>query len=143
MPKSTTWCNDLLKGTLQAVPIANMFDNAVSAPLTNLYVALCESDPGIGGSQLTGEVGYTGYARVAVARTAGGWAVTGAVGDNVGQIQFGKCTALPTTATHITIGTASSGAGKVLYAGELDDPQGIPLNVIPIIEAGLLDVVEA
>ena len=66
--KTTTWANDLLKLLFQAVPIANIADNATTAPLTLLYISLHTADPGAAGAQNTSEAAYTGYARVAVAR---------------------------------------------------------------------------
>ena len=73
MSKGDTFENDLLKLIFQAVAIANLADNAATGPLTNLYVSLHTADPGEAGNQSTSEATYTGYARVAVARTAGGW----------------------------------------------------------------------
>lgn len=46
-----------------------------SAAAGSLYVSLHTSDPGAGGNQTSNECAYTSYARVAVARTAGGWAI--------------------------------------------------------------------
>jgi len=44
---------------------------------SNLYLALHTSDPGEAGGQSTNEADYTGYARVAVPKTAAGWTVSG------------------------------------------------------------------
>ena len=69
--------NDLLKLIYNATAIANLADNAASAPLTNIYVALHSADPGAGGhADHQRTVSYTNYARQAVARTTGGWTVT-------------------------------------------------------------------
>ena len=76
MSKGDTFENDWLKLVFNATAIANMADNAATSPLTNLYVSLHTADPGESGSQTTSEVAYTSYARVAVARTSGGWTVT-------------------------------------------------------------------
>jgi len=112
----TTFKNDLMKLIFQAVAIANLADNAASAPLTNLYVSLHTADPGAGGNQTTNEISYTGYARIAVARTSGGWAVTGEIANPVAQIVFGIMTAgAGGTVTHAAVGTAASGTGKILY----------------------------
>lgn len=46
-----------------------------SATAGSLYVSLHTGDPGSGGDQSTNECAYTSYARVAVARSAGGWTV--------------------------------------------------------------------
>lgn len=61
---------------------------------------------------------YTGYARIAVARTAGGWTVTGNSVSPAAAITFGAMTAgAGGTATHFSVGTAATGAGKILYSG--------------------------
>lgn len=119
MSKGNTFENDLLKLIFQATAIANIADNAATSPLTNLYVSLHTADPGEGGSQTTSEATYTGYARVAVARTSGGWTVTTNNVTNAAAITFGACTAGSETLTHFAVGTAASGAGKILYKGAL------------------------
>lgn len=113
--KGNTFENDLLKLIFNATAIANIADNAASAPLTNLYVSLHTADPGEAGDQTTSEATYTGYARVAVARTTGGWTVTNNSVSPVATISFGACTAGTNTITHFGIGTAATGTGKLLY----------------------------
>ena len=78
----------LLQLLFNATAIANIADNAASSPITNLYVSLHTADPGETGNQSTNEVNYTSYARVAVARTSGGWAVTNNSVSNVNAIAF-------------------------------------------------------
>lgn len=132
MSKSNAFENDLLKLIFQGVAIANLADNAASSPLTNLYLALHTSDPGETGTQATNEVNYTGYARVAVARSAAGWTVTDNAVSPANPIEFGEMVGgTPGTATHITIGTASSGAGKVLYRGALTPTVSYNVGVVP------------
>lgn len=129
--KSDTFENDLLKLIFNATAIANMADNAAASPLTNLYVALHTADPGDAGSQTTSEVAYTSYARVAVARTSGGWTVTGNSVSPVATINFPACTGGTATATHFSVGVASSGASKILYAGALTPSISISTGVTP------------
>lgn len=117
MSLGNTFENDLAKLIFQATAIANIADNAAGSPLTNLYASLHTSDPGEAGDQTTNEIAYTSYARAAVARTAGGWAVTGAVVTPVANVDFPTGTGGSGTATHAAIGTASSGAGKLLISG--------------------------
>lgn len=117
MSKGNTFENDLLKLIFNATAIANMADNAATSPLTNLYVSLHTSDPGEAGDQTTNEVTYTSYARVAVARTSGGWTVTNNSVSPAANIDFPAGTGGSGTATHFAVGTASSGAGKLLYSG--------------------------
>lgn len=117
MSKSNTFENDLLKLIFNATAIANIADNAASSPLTNLQVGLYTADPGEAGDQTTNEIAYTSYARVAVARTTGGWTVTANSVSPVATISFPAGTGGSGTATHFGVGTASSGAGKLLYSG--------------------------
>jgi hypothetical protein len=117
MSKGNTFENDLLKLIFNATAIANIADNAATSPLTNLQVSLHTADPGEAGDQTTSEVTYTSYARVAVARTSGGWTVTGASVSPAANIDFPAGTGGSGTATHFGVGTASSGAGKLLYSG--------------------------
>lgn len=132
MSKSNTFETDLLSLIFNGTPIANLADNAASSPLTNLYLALHTADPGEAGTQSTSEVSYTGYARVAVARTAGGWTVSGNSVSPVAAIEFGEMTAGTSgTATYATIGTASSGTGKVLYRGALTPSIAYAVGVVP------------
>lgn len=137
MSKGNTFESDLLALIFNATAIANIADNAASSPLTNLYVSLHTADPGEAGSQTTSETAYTGYARVAVARTSGGWTVaSGSVSPNA-NIDFGQCTASPGAAiTHAAVGTASSGTGKVLYKGALSASITMAVGVIPRLTTG-------
>lgn len=129
--KSDTFENDLLKLIFNATAVANMADNAATSPLTNLFVALHTADPGEAGTQSTNEVAYTSYARVSVARTTGGWTVTGNSVSPVATINFPACTGGTATATHFSVGVASSGATKVLYSGTLTPNISISTGVTP------------
>jgi len=138
MAKSTTFCNNLLALIFNATAIPNIADNAASSPLTNLYLSLHTGDPGIGGSQLTSEATYTGYARVAVARTSGGWVVSTNEAENAALAQFPQCTGGTNAITHVAIGTNSTGAGKVLYAGALNATLNVANLIQPQFSAGAL-----
>lgn len=137
MSKGNTYENDGLKLLFNGTAIANIADNAASAPLTNLYVSLHTSDPGEGGSQITNECAYTSYARVAVARTSGGFTVTANSVSPVADVNFPQCTGGTETATHFAIGTASSGAGKLLYSGTITPNISISNLVTPILTTGM------
>lgn len=117
MSKGNTYENDLLKLIFNATAIANIADNAATSPLTNLYVSLHTADPGEAGDQTTNEIAYTSYARVAVARTSGGWTVSANSVSPAATISFPAGTGGSGTATHFGVGTASSGTGKLLYSG--------------------------
>lgn len=127
-----TFENDLMKLIFNATAIANIADNAAASPLTSLYVSLHTSDPTDAGNQTSNEIAYTGYARVAVARTSGGWTVTGNSVSPVANIDFGQMTAgAGGTATHIGIGTASTSTGKLLAAGAISPTISVVNGVIP------------
>lgn len=117
MSKSNFLENAILALLFNGTGIANMADNAGVAPLTNLYVSLHTADPGEAGTQSTSEIAYTNYARVAVARTAEGWQVTGNAVSPAANIDFPTGTGGGGTATHFGIGTAQNGAGTLLYSG--------------------------
>jgi hypothetical protein len=132
MSKGNTFEDDLLKLIFNATAIANIADNAATSPLTNLFVSLHTADPGEAGTQATSETAYTGYARVSVARTTGGWTVSGGSVSPVANIDFGECTAAPGTAiTHFGVGVASSGATKLLYSGTVTPNITMAVGVIP------------
>lgn len=131
MGKSSTFDNDLLKLIFNASAIANMADNAGASPLTNLYVALHTADPGAGGSQSTSEAAYTGYGRVAVARTSGGWTVSGASVSPAATISFPACTGGSSTVTYWSVGVASSGPTKILYSGPVSPSISVSSGVTP------------
>jgi hypothetical protein len=117
MSKGDTFENDLLKLIFNATAIGNIADNAAASPLTNLQVGLHTADPGETGNETTSEAAYTSYARVAVARTSGGWTVTNNSVSPVASIDFPAGTGGSGTVTHFHVGTAASGTGKILYSG--------------------------
>lgn len=118
MSKANTFENDILGLIFRAAAIANIADNAATSPITNLYASLHTADPGEVDTQNTSEIGYTSYARVAIARTTGGWsAPSGGSISPAANIDFPVGSGGSGTATHFGIGTASSGTGKQLYTG--------------------------
>lgn len=130
--KSTVYSGQLLALLFNATTIANVAVNATSAPLTNLYVSLHTADPTASGTQATNEVTYTSYARVAVARTTGGWTVTGASVSPVSNIIWPSPTGAATqTATFVGIGSAATGAGALFYAAPLSPTITITVGLPP------------
>ena len=109
---------------------------------TNLYVALHTGDPGEAGSQTTSEANYTNYGRVTVARTSGGWTVTGSTAANTALIQFPQCGGGTNTISYVSIGTAASGAGQILYSGALNSPLTVSNLIQPQFAIGALTIAE-
>ncbi|MDD5369961.1 MAG: hypothetical protein PHQ40_12810 [Anaerolineaceae bacterium] len=130
---------DLLKLILNGTAIANIADDAASAPLTNLYVSLHTADPTNAGNQTSNEVSYSAYARTAIARSSTGpaWGVTGsspAVATPNAAIVFPSPTgATGQIATHAAIGTSITGTGKLIVSGALTPNITIQLSVPPTI----------
>ena len=137
MSKSNSFENSFLLLIFNGTAIADLAENDTSSPLTNLYVALHTSDPGEAGTQSTNEISYTGYARVAVARTSGGWTVTANSVSPVADITFGEMTAgAGGTVTHASVGTLASGAGIILYSGTVTPNIAVTTGTIPRILTG-------
>lgn len=116
MTFGTSFANSELKLIYNATAIANVADNAATSPITNVYVSLHTADPS-SGNQSTSETTYTGYARQAVARTTGGWTVTGASCSPVANIVFPVSTGGTPTITNFATGTLASGTGVIFDAG--------------------------
>ncbi len=145
MSKGNTWENDLLLLVFNNTAAALIGDASglqPSATAGSLYVALHTADPGEAGNQTTNECAYTSYARVAVARTSGGWTVSGNAVTNAALVQFPQCTGGSETATYFSIGTASSGTGKILYSGALSASLAISSGIQPQFGAGEIDGTE-
>lgn len=139
MSKSNTFENDILQLLFNNVDIADIGDAGGiqnSAAAGSLYIALHTADPGEAGTATTNETAYTDYARVAVARTVGGWTVAGNAVTNTAQITFPQCGVTGATITHASITTALSGASKILYSGALSSSLAVANQITPFFAAG-------
>lgn len=110
---------------------------------TDLYVSLHTGDPGEAGSQTTSECAFGSYARVTVSRSGTGFTVSGDTATNFATIAFPECTSGSETVTHVAIGTASSGAGQILYKGSLTASRAVSSGITLQFAAGALSVTEA
>ncbi len=95
----------------------NYADNAASSPQTNIHNALHTADPADAGTMSTSEIAYTSYARVNVARTSGGWTVSGGTVVPAATIAFPAGTGGSGTATHTSNGKTGGGATAILFSG--------------------------
>ncbi len=144
MSLSNTFENDLWLLLFNNTNIANLGDaTGVRGSTTagSLYIALHTADPGEAGSQTTSEISYTGYARVAVARSSAGFTVSGTAPTqvaNAAAVTFGLCTAGSGTATHFSIGRDTSGAGEILASGALNSSLAVSQNITPSFAIGAL-----
>jgi hypothetical protein len=107
----------------------------------SFYISLHTADPGETGTQTTSETSYTGYVRVAVARTSGGWTVTNDTAANTAAITFGACTVGTPTITHFSIGRASSSTGEIIASGALTASLAVSPGITPSFAIGALTAV--
>lgn len=138
MSKSNTWENDLLLllfNNTNASLIGDATGLRGATTVGSLYVSLHTADPGEAGTQSTSEATYGGYARVAVARTAGGWTVSTNTAVNTAAITFPACSSGSSTVTHFGVGTDVSGTGKLLYSGALSPSIAVATGITPQIPA--------
>ena len=152
MSKSNTWESDLLKLVFQNVDAALIGDATGlrgSSTAGVLYLSLHTADPTEGGNQTSSEATYTSYARVSVVRSAGNWTVTlvdvgPSTVTNANQVTFPQAgLASPAnTITHIGVGTAATGTGKLLYSGALTSSLAVSQNITPSFAAGTLVITE-
>ena len=137
MSKTDAWENRILQlvfNNTNAADIGDATGLRGSSTAGALFFSLHTADPGEAGNQSTSEVSYGSYARVSINRApgAGGFTVTGAsVSPTTQPVNFPACTSGSATATHFGIGTASSGAGVLLYKGALSGSISISTSITP------------
>jgi hypothetical protein len=138
MGMSNTFENDIALLIFNNTNIADIGDATGlrgSSTAGSLWIALHTADPTDTGTATTSETAYTGYARVALARSGSGWTVTNNVASPTSNVDFGECTASPGGAiTHMSVVNTSSGAGKILVSGALSTSITVAVGVIPRIK---------
>jgi hypothetical protein len=136
MPKGTTTANDTINALLRAV------DPAWRSGATR-YISLHTATPGTGGDQTTNEATFGSYARVAVTAATGFSAASGGATANTGLIQFPECSSGSNTITFVGIGTATSGAGQLIYFGALTSSRDISTGIQAQFSASSLTATES
>ena len=135
MSKSNTFENDLLLLLFNNTNISDIGDaTGVRGSTTagTFWVSLHTGDPGEAGTAITSETAYTGYLRVAIARSGAGFVVSGNSVSPAANIDFAECSAAPGGAiTYFGIVNTSSGAGKLLYSGTVTPSITMAVGVIP------------
>lgn len=126
MFNNTTWAN-----------VGDATGIVGSTAAGSYYLSLHTADPGEAGDQTTSEIAYTGYARVAVARTSGGWTVSGNTAVLAAIATFGAMTAgAGGTVTHFGVGTASSGTGHLVGSGTVTPNLSVVTGTTPRLTTG-------
>ena len=145
MSKSNTWESDLLLlvfNNTTASKIGDATGIVGSGVAGSIYISLHTADPGETGGQTTNETAYTNYVRVGVARTSGGWTISGNAptqAANAAAVTFAQCGVTGATITHAGAGTDSSGGtGKLLYSGALTSNLAVSTNISPNFAIGQL-----
>ncbi len=134
MSKSNTCENNFLKLLFNNTTWANIGDATGIVGSTgagSLYFSLHTADPGEAGDQTTSETTYTSYARVAVARSTGGFTVTNNSVSPVSDVVFPAGTGGSGTVTHFGVGRASTAAGELLYSGTVSPNITVGNGVTP------------
>ena len=114
--------NAVLALIFNATAWANYADNAATAPQTNIAVALHTADPGDAGTMATSEIAYTSYARGSVARTSGGWTVSGTSPTQAAlaaTLSFAAGTGGSGTASYFSTGKTGGGATAIIASGSV------------------------
>jgi hypothetical protein len=117
MSFSNTTETAILALIFNATAWGNYADNAGTSPQTNIATGLHTADPGEAGDMTTSEATYTSYARVSVARTSGGWTVSGNTVNPVASIDFPAGTGGSGTVTYFSTGKTGGGATAILLSG--------------------------
>lgn len=139
MSKTNAWETGLLTLVFINTDFANVGDATGlrgSSTAGSFYFSLHTADPGEAGDQTTSECTYTSYARVAVARSAAGWTVTADAVAVDADVTFPAGAGGSGTATYWGLGTASSGAGVLLYKGAISPSIVTGSGVTPKLTAG-------
>lgn len=137
MSKSNSFETALLQSIFQNAALSGLWDALGVAG--SLYFSLHTADPGEAGDQSTNECAYTGYARVAVARSAGGFTVAGNQVSLAAEQSFPIGTGPSSggvAATHFGVGTSLSGAGRLLYKGAITPNIMTGVGVTPKLGTG-------
>lgn len=138
--------NSLLLLLFNNTAVANVGDVAGLRATTtagSLFIALHTADPGEAGDQTTSEATYTSYARVAVARSSGGFTVSGTAptqAANAATVTFPACTGGSSTCTYFSVGLATSGASVIVASGVLTASLAVTNGITPSFAAGALTV---
>jgi len=140
--KTNAFETALLQHIYQNAAIANIGNAGGLLPSSvagNFYIALYSVAPSETGGGT--ECNYTGYARVAVVRSASGFTVSGNQASNAAKVTFGECTGGAQTAVAFAIMTAASGGDMINWA-DLSASRSIDVGSIPEFAIGALTVTE-
>lgn len=129
----TGWMTLMFQNTAYA-DVGNAGGLQPSSAAGSIYVALATATLTATSTQSTSEAAYTSYARQGVARTSGGWTITGnspCNAENAAAITFPQCTGSSETETNFSTGYETSGAGNVFWYGALTASLAVSSGITP------------
>lgn len=129
--KAGTFETNVLALIFTAVALADVFQNHVTTPITNIAWGLHTADPVEADSQATNEAAYTSYARKDVARTAGGHTVAAGSMSPVADVDFVTATGGTETETFGSVGQVNTGATQIFYSGAISPTIAVVSGVTP------------
>lgn len=149
MTKGNAFETDLLTLLFNNTNIANIGDATGlqgSTTAGSFWVRLYTSAVVVDDATIGTEAAYTGYVSggVAVARSAGGWTISGNNCSNTAAITFGACTAGTETIRYFAIWKDNSTGtdSHRLYWGQLTSDLAVSNGITPEFAIGALDVNE-
>lgn len=132
--------NDLYFNNVDHANVGDASGLQNSAAAGSFYISLHTSTPGISGDQTSNEATFTSYARIAVARTAGGFTIVNGNVSNAAAVTFPEATGGSETVTYFGIGSAISGTGNLQYFGVLGTSRAVSSGVTLEFAIGELDI---
>jgi hypothetical protein len=129
--------SDLLTLLFQNTNWANLGDATGlrgSTTAGSFFIGLSTGTLSGSSTQTTTEAAYTSYARVAVARSSGGWTISGSAptsSKNAAAVTFPAATGGSETETYAVIGRDTSGAGEVIFWGALTSSLAVSSGITP------------
>jgi hypothetical protein len=129
--------SDLLKLLFQNTAWANVGSAGglgASSTAGSFFIGLSTGALSGSSTQTTTEAAYTSYARVAIARSSGGWTITGSsptTSENAAACTFPACTGGSETEQAAVIGRDTSGAGEVIFWGALSSNLAVSNGITP------------
>lgn len=147
MAKNNTYITAYLQHIFNNTNLPNIGDATgclSAATVGAFWISLHTADPGVAGNQQTNEATYTSYARVSAIRSAAGWTVSSQSVTNAATLTYPYSTGQTLNIlSFFGVGTASSGAGELIYSGTLTPALSVTNSVAPQINAGGLTITES
>ena len=142
--KSDAFETSFLNHVFTNAAIANIGNSAglpAAGAAGSLYIALCTSATASTDATAGTVTTYGSYARQAVARTSGGWTVSGNQASNAAAIVFPTASSGTETIRYFEVYTALAG-GDRLFWGQLTSDLAVSTGIAPQFAIGALTVTE-